>query len=158
MQPATATAPHHHQCGPHCTVEALFGNAYRCVTSGLVHICDRNCDQRVPYDRYSTICVVSKRLGPPMGGGLGMMDGVADGSSAGGAPRKRSIGGGGDDVGCGGDDALQMQMMMMQQQQQQQHQQHQEHLLMMQRQGSSKRGRVSGSHENGDDAAFVAAP
>lgn len=139
MQPA-ATTPHH-QCGPRCTVEALFGNAYRCVTSGLVHICDRNCDQRVPYDRYSTICVVSKRLGPPLGGGLGGGGGemMADD-----AVRKRSCGGG-DDVN--GNSAALLQ--------QQQQQQHEEHLLMLQRQGSSKRGRVSA---DANDAAFVAAP
>jgi hypothetical protein len=153
MQPNPPTP---HQCGHRCQVEALFGNAYRCVTSGLVHICDRNCDQRVPYDRYSTICVVSKRLGPPVGGGLG---GAADGMTMGvddtNGARKRSVGGE-DDVAFGGlagngDAAAMLQAQMMQQQHQQQHQ---EHLMMLQRQGSSKRGRVSGEN----DAAFVAAP
>lgn len=143
MQPRPPPTPNHphHQCGPHCSVEPLFGNAYRCVTSGLVHICDRNCDQRVPYDRYSTICVVSKRLGPPAGGGL-TGDMVDDGGAAAAAARKRAS----DSVAVAAaatqEGAAQMMMMQMHQQQ---------------HQGSSKRGRISAGHEN-NDAAFVAAP
>jgi len=79
----------------------MFGNTYRCVSSNLVHVCDRNCDQRVPYDRYSTICVVSKRLGPPVGGGLGRMDAGAGIPLAAAAARKRSSCGGGGGGGGG---------------------------------------------------------
>ncbi|GIL66973.1 hypothetical protein Vafri_20471 [Volvox africanus] len=54
-----------HICGHTCNVVHEFGNMYRCVSSGLVHICDSNCDQRLYHDRYNTICRISKKLHPP---------------------------------------------------------------------------------------------
>ncbi len=39
-----------HICGHGCTVQLEFGNLYRCNTSGLVHICDSTCNQRLYYD------------------------------------------------------------------------------------------------------------
>jgi hypothetical protein len=120
--------PPNHQCGAACSVEALFGNAYRCLSSGMVHICDRNCDQRVAYDRWSSICVISKKLGPPMTGSGGI-GGAADLDTA---ARKRMSGG-------GGQEAEQQQLATAA-------------ISMMERQGS-KRGRVSGA----DDTTFAPA-
>ncbi|GIL82968.1 hypothetical protein Vretimale_8490 [Volvox reticuliferus] len=54
-----------HVCGHTCNVVHEFGNMYRCVTSGLVHICDSTCNQRLYHDRYHTICRISKKLHPP---------------------------------------------------------------------------------------------
>lgn len=51
-----------HECSHRCNVQHLFGNAYRCATSGQMHICDSNCTQRVYNDRYSTICRVSRKV------------------------------------------------------------------------------------------------
>lgn len=41
-----------------------FGNLYRCASSNVQHICDANCDQRIPLDRYSTICKLSRKVTP----------------------------------------------------------------------------------------------
>lgn len=51
-----------HVCDHRCRVQHLFGNAYRCETSGQVHVCDLNCTQRVYQDRYSTVCRISRRV------------------------------------------------------------------------------------------------
>ena len=58
----------HHRCSPRCVVQAEFGNLYRCLTGGIVHVCDSNCGLRVWRDRHSSICRVSRRGG--WGGGL----------------------------------------------------------------------------------------
>ncbi|GLC34429.1 hypothetical protein PLESTB_000729700 [Pleodorina starrii] len=54
-----------HICGHSCNVVHEFGNMYRCVSSGLMHICDKGCNQRLWHDRYTTICRISKKLHPP---------------------------------------------------------------------------------------------
>ena len=41
-----------------------FGNVFKCHASGMTHVCDANCNQRLQYDRYSSICRVSKRVVP----------------------------------------------------------------------------------------------
>mmetsp|Transcript_37122 Transcript_37122/g.94863 ORF Transcript_37122/g.94863 Transcript_37122/m.94863 type:complete len:120 (+) Transcript_37122:250-609(+) len=51
-----------HVCSRFCAIGHQFGNLYRCESSGTVHICDWNCDQRIFYDRYSTICRLSRRI------------------------------------------------------------------------------------------------
>jgi len=51
-----------HLCDHRCAVHPLFGNAFRCESSGQVHICDANCSQRVYRDRFSSVCRISKRV------------------------------------------------------------------------------------------------
>lgn len=51
-----------HMCDHRCNVQPLFGNAYRCESSGQVHVCDANCSQRMYYDRYSTVCRISRKV------------------------------------------------------------------------------------------------
>lgn len=53
-----------HQCGPRCQTVKEWGNVWRCLATGAVHVCDANCDQRIPLDRYSTICKMSRKLAP----------------------------------------------------------------------------------------------
>lgn len=48
-----------HKCGWKCENECLFGNMYRCKLTGLTHICDKNCNQRILYDNHSSLCRVS---------------------------------------------------------------------------------------------------
>jgi hypothetical protein len=50
-----------HVCNHNCKVEHLFGNTYQCVQSRLLHVCDQTCDKRIQWDRYSTICLLSKK-------------------------------------------------------------------------------------------------
>lgn len=57
-----------HLCSHRCHVQREFGNVFRCMTSGLVHVCDQTCNQRLYNDRYSTICRISKKLHPPFEG------------------------------------------------------------------------------------------
>jgi hypothetical protein len=52
----------HHECCHRCSVEHLFGNMFRCCSSGQLHCCDSTCQQRVYNDRYSTICRISKKV------------------------------------------------------------------------------------------------
>eukprot|EP00878_Enallax_costatus_P005596 GHUV01005869.1.p2 GENE.GHUV01005869.1~~GHUV01005869.1.p2 ORF type:complete len:121 (+),score=5.22 GHUV01005869.1:397-759(+) len=53
-----------HECNHTCQVQHEFGNLYRCVSSGQVHICDSTCCKRIEWDRYSQICVISKKTFP----------------------------------------------------------------------------------------------
>lgn len=53
-----------HVCSHTCQVQQEFGNVFRCCSSGLIHVCDSNCNQRLYYDRYNTICRISKKLHP----------------------------------------------------------------------------------------------
>ena len=41
-----------HQCDFSCLVVHEFGNLYTCRSSGMQHVCDQNCNQRVYNDRY----------------------------------------------------------------------------------------------------------
>ncbi|KAG2434610.1 hypothetical protein HXX76_007505 [Chlamydomonas incerta] len=72
-----------HVCNHTCCVTHEFGNMYRCATSGLVHICDSTCNQRLYHDKYSTICRISRKLHPPF-----TTEGTMDAEM----PRKRSGG------------------------------------------------------------------
>lgn len=49
---------------PCSTVEHMFGNVFKCHSSGQVHVCDANCQQLVYNDRYSRMCRVSRRIFP----------------------------------------------------------------------------------------------
>jgi len=46
------TIQEEHRCGWHCTTEHVIGNMYRCLSSGNVHICDANCNQRMDYGTF----------------------------------------------------------------------------------------------------------
>jgi hypothetical protein len=72
-----------HKCDRHCSFSPLFGNAWRCDTSGSTHCCDANCAQRIFYDSHSTICRLSKRVFPNAPGA---------GAPGGGGERKRAAG------------------------------------------------------------------
>ncbi|KAJ3682197.1 hypothetical protein LUZ60_014770 [Juncus effusus] len=53
-----------HKCDFRCKNEHIFGNMYRCRLTGLTHICDKNCDQRILYDNHSSLCRVSGLVFP----------------------------------------------------------------------------------------------
>ena len=52
-----------HKCDWTCNVEHIIGNMYRC-SSGQVHICDKTCENRMPYGPTEEICFVSRRVFP----------------------------------------------------------------------------------------------
>lgn len=53
-----------HKCDWKCANENVCGNMYRCRLTGLTHICDINCNQRILYDNHSSLCRVSKQIFP----------------------------------------------------------------------------------------------
>ncbi|KAK6926118.1 hypothetical protein RJ641_007837 [Dillenia turbinata] len=53
-----------HKCDWKCQNEHLCGNIYRCRLTGLTHICDKNCNQRILYDNHSSLCRVSRHVFP----------------------------------------------------------------------------------------------
>lgn len=53
-----------HKCDFRCQNEHLFGNMYRCKLTGITHICDRNCNQKILYDNHSSLCRVSGQVLP----------------------------------------------------------------------------------------------
>uniref|UniRef100_A0ACD5TNA3 Uncharacterized protein n=1 Tax=Avena sativa TaxID=4498 RepID=A0ACD5TNA3_AVESA len=53
-----------HKCDKRCQNEHIFGNMYRCKLTGLTHICDKNCNQRILYDNHNSLCRVSGQLFP----------------------------------------------------------------------------------------------
>ncbi|KAM7268761.1 hypothetical protein ACFE04_010927 [Oxalis oulophora] len=53
-----------HSCDFKCQNEKICGNVYRCKLTGLTHICDKNCDQRILYDNHTSLCRVSSQLFP----------------------------------------------------------------------------------------------
>ncbi|XP_074555561.1 uncharacterized protein LOC141811408 [Curcuma longa] len=53
-----------HKCDNRCQNELVFGNVYKCKLTGLTHICDKNCDQRILYDNHSSLCRVSRQIFP----------------------------------------------------------------------------------------------
>jgi hypothetical protein len=53
-----------HVCTRNCAYKNEFANVYSCLTSGQIHICDNTCNQLVWFDRYSSICRLSKRIFP----------------------------------------------------------------------------------------------
>ena len=61
---AAVSQAERHECCHTCLVSHEFGNVYKCHSSGQLHVCDANCGQRVFYDKYSTICRVSRKLFP----------------------------------------------------------------------------------------------
>ncbi|KAL6521414.1 hypothetical protein OROGR_017983 [Orobanche gracilis] len=53
-----------HKCDWKCQNEHVCGNMYLCKLTGLTHICDKNCNQRILYDNHSSLCRVSKQIFP----------------------------------------------------------------------------------------------
>ncbi|KAJ4832482.1 hypothetical protein Tsubulata_000026, partial [Turnera subulata] len=53
-----------HKCDWKCSNEHVCGNMYRCKLTGLTHICDKNCNQRILYDNHSSLCRVSGQVFP----------------------------------------------------------------------------------------------
>ncbi|GMP70789.1 hypothetical protein CsSME_00029491 [Camellia sinensis var. sinensis] len=50
-----------HKCDGKCENEHVCGNMFRCRLTGLTHICDKNCNQRILYDNHSSLCRVSRQ-------------------------------------------------------------------------------------------------
>ena len=53
-----------HKCDWKCENEHVCGNMYRCKFTGMTHICDKNCDQRILYDNHSSLCRASGQIFP----------------------------------------------------------------------------------------------
>ena len=53
-----------HKCDWKCQNEHVCGNMYRCRLTGLTHICDQNCDQRILYGNHDSLCRVSGQVFP----------------------------------------------------------------------------------------------
>ncbi|KAK4766549.1 hypothetical protein SAY87_008191 [Trapa incisa] len=53
-----------HKCDWKCQNEHICGNMYYCKLTGLTHICDKNCDQRILYDNHSCFCLASGKTFP----------------------------------------------------------------------------------------------
>lgn len=53
-----------HKCDWKCENEQVCGNMFRCKLTGLTHICDKNCNQRILYDNNTSLCRVSRQLFP----------------------------------------------------------------------------------------------
>ena len=56
--------PTGHVCSRDCHYELLMGNVHCCQSSGTLHVCDQNCEQSIPYDRYTMVCRLSKKTFP----------------------------------------------------------------------------------------------
>lgn len=56
--------PFVHKCDWKCENEHVCGNMFRCKLTGLTHICDKNCNQRIVYDNNSSLCRVSRQVFP----------------------------------------------------------------------------------------------
>ncbi|XWS61450.1 hypothetical protein CRYUN_Cryun07bG0126800 [Craigia yunnanensis] len=55
---------HVHKCDWKCQNEHVCGNMYRCKLTGITHICDKNCNQRILYDNHSSLCRASGHVFP----------------------------------------------------------------------------------------------
>jgi len=53
-----------HKCDWKCQNERVCGNMFRCMLTGLTHICDKNCNQRIMYDNHSSLCLASRQIFP----------------------------------------------------------------------------------------------
>ncbi|KAL3134803.1 hypothetical protein ABBQ32_007786 [Trebouxia sp. C0010 RCD-2024] len=53
-----------HLCTRFCCFEPVFGNVFRCQTSGITHVCDQGCSERIFLDNHFDICRFSKKLFP----------------------------------------------------------------------------------------------
>ncbi|WCJ27556.1 hypothetical protein M5689_009290 [Euphorbia peplus] len=53
-----------HKCDWKCQNEHVCGNMYRCKLTGLTHICDKNCNQRILYDNHNSLCRASRQIFP----------------------------------------------------------------------------------------------
>ncbi|XP_077233527.1 uncharacterized protein LOC143875814 [Tasmannia lanceolata] len=53
-----------HKCDKRCQNEHVCANLYRCKLTGITHICDKNCNQRILYDNHSSLCRVSGQVFP----------------------------------------------------------------------------------------------
>lgn len=56
--------PAGHRCDRQCNVEHVWANLYRCKSSNVTHVCDKNCNQKVLYDNHTSVCRVSRQLCP----------------------------------------------------------------------------------------------
>ena len=45
-----------HLCTRFCCFEPLFGNVFQCQTSGITHVCDQGCSERIFLDNHFDIC------------------------------------------------------------------------------------------------------
>lgn len=58
-----------HVCSRCCQLTNIFGDVWQCSTTGTTHICtEACCTERVPYDNHSTMCRLSQRTFPNLGG------------------------------------------------------------------------------------------
>ncbi|KAL0677857.1 hypothetical protein Bca4012_005838 [Brassica carinata] len=53
-----------HKCDWKCENENVCGNMYRCKLTGLNHVCDKNCNQRILYENHNSLCRASGRIFP----------------------------------------------------------------------------------------------
>ncbi|CAH8317383.1 unnamed protein product [Eruca vesicaria subsp. sativa] len=53
-----------HKCDWKCENENVCGNMYRCKLTGLTHVCDYNCNQRILYDNHTSLCRASGKVFP----------------------------------------------------------------------------------------------
>ncbi|CAN1150438.1 hypothetical protein LINPERPRIM_LOCUS18219 [Linum perenne] len=53
-----------HKCDWKCRNEHVCGNMYLCKLTGLTHICDKNCNQRILYDNHTSVCRASGKMFP----------------------------------------------------------------------------------------------
>ncbi|CAI0474902.1 unnamed protein product [Linum tenue] len=53
-----------HKCDWKCRNEHICGNMYLCKLTGLTHICDKNCNQRILYDNHTSLCRASGKMFP----------------------------------------------------------------------------------------------
>ncbi|CAM6128632.1 unnamed protein product [Calypogeia fissa] len=54
--------PTGHRCDRLCNVEHVWANLYRCKSSNVTHVCDKNCNQKILYDNHTSVCRVSRRF------------------------------------------------------------------------------------------------
>jgi len=65
-----------HRCDSTCQVEHVWANLYCCRSTNVTHICDKNCNQRVMYDSFNSLCCVSGKLLPLTSGEQEAIEGV----------------------------------------------------------------------------------
>ena len=56
QQHQLSTGAGEHLCTRFCCFEPLFGNVFRCQTSGITHVCDQGCSERIFLDNHFDIC------------------------------------------------------------------------------------------------------
>jgi uncharacterized protein (UPF0179 family) len=53
-----------HRCDRRCNVEHVWANLYRCKSSNVTHVRDKNCNQKILYDNHTSVCRVSRKFSP----------------------------------------------------------------------------------------------